>query len=272
MTTRRLLPRDGADLVRALVPLGLLVVAAVVDGARPVVLPLLAVGAAIAIRRSAPVAWAWAGAVPVALALAWGALTRHWLAVDPASCTDPANPVASLRAMEAVLVLATVGVLAMVLRASAASILLRLPARRWTRLAVLGFVVAGPVAIVVGPVLAAPFFGDVSYRLVPAALLPALVFALSNGVAEEVAYRGALLGWSARVVGAGPAVVGQAVVFGLAHSGADVLGGAVPLMLAMGVGGLLAGIVALRTRSLLLPTAVHVGLDLPIYLALACPP
>ena len=36
-------------------------------------------------------------------------------------------------------------------------------------------------------------------------------------------------------------VVGQAVVFGLAHSGSDVIGLQLPLMLAMGVGGLLAG-------------------------------
>lgn len=271
MTARRLLPRDGADLLRTFVPVGLLVVAAIDDAARPVVLLLLAAGTTIAVRRAAPVAWAWAGAIPVALALTWGAVTRQWLDVDPAACADPANPIAGLRAIEAVLVLATVAVLAVALRASAPSLLLRMPARRWTRLAVLGFLVAGPVALLVGPTLAAPFFGDVSYRFVPAALVPAIVFALSNGVAEEVAYRGALLGWSARVVGTGPAVVGQAVVFGLAHSGADVLGGVLPLMVAMGVAGLLAGLVALRTRSLLLPTAIHVGLDLPIYFALACP-
>ncbi len=41
-------------------------------------------------------------------------------------------------------------------------------------------------------------------------------------------------------------------------------------MLALGVGGLLAGVIAVRTRSLLIPIAVHVGLDLPIYFALAC--
>ncbi len=41
-------------------------------------------------------------------------------------------------------------------------------------------------------------------------------------------------------------------------------------MLALGVGGLLAVAIAVRTRSLLIPIAVHVGLDLPIYFALAC--
>jgi membrane protease YdiL (CAAX protease family) len=87
---------------------------------------------------------------------------------------------------------------------------------------------------------------------------------------EELIYRGALLGWTARVVGVWPAVVGQAVVFGLAHGGADVTGPVVPLMLLMGVGGLLAGAIAVRTRSLLIPMAIHIGLDIPIYYALAC--
>jgi membrane protease YdiL (CAAX protease family) len=88
---------------------------------------------------------------------------------------------------------------------------------------------------------------------------------------EELAYRGALLGWSARVTGVAPAIVGQAVVFGLAHSGADVVGNGVVLSVALGIGGLLAGIIAVRTRSLLLPIAIHAGLDIPIYYAFACP-
>jgi membrane protease YdiL (CAAX protease family) len=72
------------------------------------------------------------------------------------------------------------------------------------------------------------------------------------------------------VMGLGPALVGQAVVFGLAHSGTDVIGFQVPLVLAMGLGGLFAGLVTIRTRSLLIPIAVHIGLDIPIYLAFAC--
>ena len=98
------------------------------------------------------------------------------------------------------------------------------------------------------------------------------MFAVANGVMEELIYRGALMGWSARVVGIGPALVGQAVVFGLAHSGADVIGLQLPLMLALGLGGLLAGLVTVRTRSLLIPIAVHIGLDIPIYFAFACRP
>ena len=160
--------------------------------------------------------------------------------------------------------------LAFILRATLASLSLRWPARRWVRWAVVGFLVSGPVALLVGPYLARPFFGDVGYELVAAALVPALVFAVANGVMEEVIYRGALLGWSAKVMGLGPAVVGQAIVFGVAHSGADVIGLQLPLMLALGVGGLLAGVIAVRTRSLLIPMAVHIGLDIPIYFAFAC--
>ncbi|HEX6868817.1 MAG TPA: CPBP family intramembrane glutamic endopeptidase, partial [Candidatus Limnocylindrales bacterium] len=90
------------------------------------------------------------------------------------------------------------------------------------------------------------------------------------GVMEEVVYRGALLGWTGRVMGIGPALVGQAVVFGLAHSGSDVLGSPLLLMVLLGLGGLLAGVITVRTRSLLIPIAVHVGLDLPLYFGLAC--
>ena len=42
-------------------------------------------------------------------------------------------------------------------------------------------------------------------------------------------------------------------------------------MLALGLGGLLAGVITVRTRSLLIPIAVHIGLDIPIYFAFACP-
>jgi membrane protease YdiL (CAAX protease family) len=78
------------------------------------------------------------------------------------------------------------------------------------------------------------------------------------------------MGWSARVTGLGPALVVQAVVFGLAHGGPDVLGSGLVLMATLGVGGFLAGLITIRTRSLLLPIAIHVALDLPLYIGLAC--
>ena len=268
---RRVLPSDPQDFLRSIVPLLLLGAAAWFPDARLAVILLLGTGTVVAVRRDAPVRWAWAGALPVAISLAWGALPIE-LPPDAGagSCADPASPLVVLRIVEAFVVLGVLAVLAAALHASRASLGLRWPARRWVSWAVVGFVVAGPLGILLGPILAGPFFGDVGYELALAPLLPALLFALANGVMEEVIYRGALLQWSARVMGLAPAIVGQAIVFGLAHSGTDVIAYPIPLAIAMGVGGLLAGVIAVRTRSLLIPIAVHVGFDLPIYLALAC--
>jgi membrane protease YdiL (CAAX protease family) len=162
-------------------------------------------------------------------------------------------------------------ILATQLKATRTSLALRMPARPVVRWSLVGFLVAGPIALLLGPILARPFFGDVGYDMsIVGAIVPALVFAIANGSMEEIAYRGALLGWSARVVGVWPAVIGQAVVFGLAHSGSDVVGNGVPLMAALGVGGLVAGVITVRTHSLLLPMAIHIGLDIPLYYAFAC--
>jgi membrane protease YdiL (CAAX protease family) len=59
-------------------------------------------------------------------------------------------------------------------------------------------------------------------------------------------------------------------VFGLAHSGPDVLASPILLSIGLGFGGLIAGVIAVRTRSLLLPLAIHVGFDIPLYYGLAC--
>lgn len=270
MAASRSEPASGADRVRAIVPLAALGLAAAEPALRPWILVGVVAGAGIAIARDAPVRWVWAAAVPVALSLTFGGLPAPIAALDGSDCADPLSPVATWRAIEALVVVTALAILAVVLRATPASLSLRRPARRWERRAAFGFLVSGPLALVLGPVLAEPFFGDVGYRFVLGALAPAFVFAAANGLMEELIYRGALLGWSARVVGVWPAVAGQAVVFGLAHSGSDVLGLQLPLMLALGLGGLLAGVVAIRTRSLLVPIAIHIGLDIPIYFAFAC--
>jgi membrane protease YdiL (CAAX protease family) len=266
----RTLPFDAADLARSLVPIALLAVGAAAPAARLSVLILLGTGTAIAVRRDAPVRWTWAAALPVAVSLFWGTFAAPVAAAGLGDCPNPASPVATWRALEAVVVLVALAAVALVLRAGPATIYVRRPARRWIPWALAGFLIAGPVGLLVGPHLARPFFGDVSYTILAGALVPALIFAVSNGVMEELIYRGALMSWSGRVMGIGPALVGQAVVFGLAHSGTDVIGFQVPLMLAMGLGGLLAGLVTIRTRSLLIPMAVHIGLDFPIYFAFAC--
>lgn len=265
------LPTDWRDFGRSLVPLALLALAAAFMPLRLPVLIALIAGTAVGIARGAPVRWTWAAAVPVAISLAWGFWPAPLAASDGSDCANPASPVAVWRVAEAVVVLTALTVLAIVLQAPRASLLLRWPARAVVRWSIVGFLVAGPLALVVGPLLAGPFFGKIAYDVtMVGAIVPALVFAVANGSMEELIYRGALLGWSARVMGVGPALVGQAVVFGLAHSGSDVVGYGVPLSLALGVGGLVAGVIAVRTRSLLLPMAIHIGLDIPIYYAFAC--
>lgn len=265
------LPTDWRDLSRSLVPLALLGFGAAIGPLRIPVLVALAARTAVEIARHAPVRWAWAAAVPVAVSLAWSTWPAPLAALDGSDCANPASPVAMWRAVEAIVVLATLVGLAGVLRASRRSLFIGWPARSVVRWSIVGFLVGGPVALVLGPVLAEPFFGRIGYDVrVVGAIAPALLFAIANGTMEELIYRGALMGWSAPVMGVWPAVVGQAVVFGLAHSGADVVGNGIPLSLALGVGGLIAGVIAVRTRSLLLPIAIHIGLDIPIYYAFAC--
>lgn len=265
------LPPDWRDFSRSLVPLALLALAAAVGPLRVPVLVALIAGAAAGIGRGAPVRWAWAAAVPVAVSLVWGILPVPQAASDGSDCANLASPVAMWRALQAIVVLGSLAAFTLALKAPRTSLLLRWPAHAIVGWSIGAFLVSGPVALVVGPILARPFFGDVGYDLtIIGAFVPALVFAIANGTMEELVYRGALFGWSSKVMGVGPALIGQAVVFGLAHSGSDVVGNGVPLSLALGVGGFIAGLVAIRTRSLLLPIAIHIGLDLPIYYAFAC--
>ncbi len=275
MRARRSSLGDPADIARSAVPLALIVLAAAVPIARPFMLAALVFGVAVAIRRDAPVRWAWAAPIPVAVSLCWGLLPVPAVAPSGADCASITSPTAVWRTAEAGVVIGALAILAWALRTRPVDLRmdlrLRMPARWVVRWSIIGFLVAGPLALVLGPILARPFFGEISYDVtVVGAIAPALLFAVANGSMEELAYRGALLGWSGRVIGLPAAVAGQAVVFGLAHSGSDVSGSPLLLMAALGLGGLIAGIIAVRTRSLLLPMAVHIGLDIPIYYAFAC--
>jgi membrane protease YdiL (CAAX protease family) len=268
---RRTLPADFADAARSSVPIGLLILAAAVPVARPFVLVALVAGVGVAIRRGAPVRWAWAAPIPVAVNLCWGLLPAPLADSLGADCTDLDSPPAVWRATEAALALGSLALLAYVLRARRSDLWLRWPARAVVRLAAVGALVLGPIGLLVGALVARPFFGEFELDLSrPGFLVPALVFALANGVMEELSYRGALLGWTSRVTGTWLAVIGQAIVFGLAHGGADVGGSPIVLMLGLGAGGFIAGVITLRTRSLLVPIAWHVALDLPLYVYLAC--
>jgi len=256
---------------RSAVPIALLIVAAAVPATRPFVLVALAAGVAVAIRRGAPVRWAWAAPIPVAIGLTWGLLPAPVADLTGADCTDPASPPTVWRVAEGALALGALALLSYVLHARRSELGLRWPARSVVQLTVAGTLLLGPIGLVFGTLLARPFFGTFELDLTrPGFLVPALAFALANGVMEELAYRGALLAWTSRVIGTRLAIVGQAIVFGIAHSGVDVGGAPIVLMVALGTGGLLAGVIAMRTRSLLLPIAWHVALDLPLYVYLAC--
>jgi membrane protease YdiL (CAAX protease family) len=207
--------------------------------------------------------------LPIAVSLAFG-LTEDPRVLAPAGCDDPlAGPVVR-RLAQAGLVLLTVALLAT--RAGGwASLGVRLPPdRRVTSLALASPLLV-PVALLVGPLLAEPFFGVVRLGLPSlAALLPATMLAIANAAMEETAYRGAIQRWAAPALGRRGAMVAQALVFGTAHLGADVTSGAPLIWVGMIVAGLVAALVADRTRSLLLPFAVHAALDVPLALALTC--
>jgi membrane protease YdiL (CAAX protease family) len=256
---------------RFLLPVALLVFGALIRETRPVVLIALVAAVAITVRRDTHDRWAWSAALPIGAALCWGLLPTPIADPAGADCANPLSPPALWRIGESAVVLASIVILAWTLRIALPTLGLRRPSRPVVWLSVAGFVVFGPLALMVGAVLARPFFGTFSLDLgQPGAIVPALLFAVSNGIMEEIAYRGAFLTWMARVSGVWPAVVAQAVLFGLAHGGPDFVGSPLPVMAAMTAGALLAAIIAIRTRSLLLPIAIHVALDLPIYYYFAC--
>lgn len=271
VSVRPALPSDPREFARSAVPMGLIVLAAVVVPTRPFVLAALVAGVVVALRRDAPVRWAWAAPIPVAVSLCWGLIPATIADPGGADCTAVLSPPAVWRFGEAAIVLGVLALLATVLHARPGDLFLRWPRRDVVRLAIVGAIVLGPVGLLLGAALARPFFGSFSLDLGDLAfLVPALVFAIANGVMEELAYRGALMAWTARVTGTWVALLSQAVVFGLAHGGDDVGGSPIVLMVVLGVGGFIAGWIAIRTRSLLIPIAWHIALDLPLYAYLAC--
>jgi membrane protease YdiL (CAAX protease family) len=158
-----------------------------------------------------------------------------------------------------------------VLRVRPAAIWWRRPAVPVARLSVLGFFVAGPLGLLLSVAIARPYFGTFDLNISdPMALVPGLVFSLSNAIGEEVIYRGAFMAFAGRIIGLRSALVVQAVVFGVSHAGAHFMGSPIPVVLAVGFGGYVAGLLTLKTRSLMMPIAVHAAIDLPVYVFFAC--
>ena len=255
-------------------PVVLVMAAALLPVLRVPVLVAVAMVTAVALarspRRPPAGAWlAWICLLPVAVGLAVGLVPDPAVA-NPGACDDLLVAPVVRRVVQAALVLGTVALLALRMGGRRSLGIVLPPDRRVTLLAAVTPVLV-PIFLVAGPLLAGPFFGEVRLGLPsPAALLPAVVLAVANAAMEEAAYRGAVQHWGAGALGRGGAIVAQALVFGSAHQGADVLAGETFLLLGTVVAGLFAGLVADRTRSLLLPFAAHAALDVPLALALTC--
>jgi membrane protease YdiL (CAAX protease family) len=259
----------------AILIVGALGIAAFVHPLRP----LLALGLAIAFvaaRRSGRPANVLAAVLPVAAILSWGTFVQPLADPTGAQCADLFAPPAVWRFIDALVGLV---VLALVLRdrgATAADIGLRLGSRRVAILAVVGLLVVAPLALLAGSLfgsslLGESFFGTFALDLSqPAALTPAILFAASNALVEELAYRGVMRTWLVPALGVVGANLAQAIVFGLAHSGADFVGPVAPVAVSMILVGFIAGVIARRTGSLTLLIAIHAAADIPIYFYWAC--
>lgn len=259
--------------------MALLGVGALVLAVRPFVLMALLLAYGLARwrgERTGPIATAIAGVLPVAAILAWGSLTQPLADPAGADCTNPLSPPAMWRFFEAFVGLATIAALVIDRRATWAELGLRPGSRRTMAVAGIGLLVAAPIAVYGGSVLGqqgigGSFFGSFSLDLSqPGAWLPAGLFAVSNALAEELAYRGSMRVWLVPSVGVVGANLAQAVVFGLAHTGRDFVGPAAPTAVAMIAAGFIGGVVARRTSSLAILLAVHAAADIPLFFYWAC--
>ena len=218
-----------------------------------------------------------AAVLPAAAILVWRAIPQPVADPTGADCANLLAPPAVWRFMEGAIGLIAVVALVIDRRASFGDIGLRRGSRTVRVLAVASLLVVTPLALsfssLVGGTFGGMFFE--SYRVDTsqvAAFLPALVFAVSNSMAEELSYRGAMRTWLTPGLGIVGANLAQAIVFGLSHTGQDFVGveAAVPTMFAMILVGFVAGVIARRTRSLTLPLAIHAAADIPIYFYWAC--
>jgi membrane protease YdiL (CAAX protease family) len=259
----------------SVVLVALLGIAALISPIRPLLAAALVV--AYVVSRGHPDrSTAFAAVLPAAAILAWGAFAQPIAAPGGAQCADLFAPPALWRFAEAVVGLLVLGILVVDRGAEPAELGLRMASRRVTVVAIVGLLVVTPIALVAGSILGgdllgSSFFGTYALDLSQsAALAPALVFAISNAFAEELAYRGAMRVWLAPTLGVVAANLAQAIVFGLAHSGADFVGPVAPVAASMIGAGFVAGVIARRTNSLALVLAIHAAADIPIYFYWAC--
>ena len=260
---------QAPTIARAAAPVLLLLAAMAIPPAAAVATFVLAAGAVVATRRDAPVAWAWAAMVP-ATALASVRWASGLVPADLAAACDPSGPPrVAWAAVEAVVVLATFTALAVLLHARRASVGLRRPARRAVRDAILGFGAFAIGGLVVISILRGELPGTSAAGPWSAqAVLAVLVGAAAISLAEELAFRGVAQHWLARTTGEWPAVVVQGVAYGLWVAAV----GWGPLVGILAVGaGLVAGVITMRTNSILTVLAWHAGIAVPLLAIMVCP-
>ena len=218
-----------------------------------------------------------AAMLPAAAILAWRAIPQPLADPTGADCANLFAPPAIWRFLEGAIGLAAVVALAVDRGVHHRELGLRWGSRPLTVVSIAALLVITPLALsfstLVGGTFGGVFFGSYTLDMSnPAAFLPAIVFAASNAMAEELAYRGAMRTWLAPGLGVVGANLAQAIVFGLSHTGDDFVGveAAIPTAAAMVLLGLIGGIIARRTRSLSLPLAVHAAADIPLYFYWAC--
>lgn len=229
-------------------------------------------------RRYGTRSTALAAVLPAAAILVWRSLPQPLADPNGLDCANVLAPPALWRFLEAGVGLLVIGALVYDRRGSLGELGFRRGSRRVRAVAIGGLLVVAPIAIYAATVagdtrFGGMLFGDYALDLSqPLAILPALVFAASNALAEELAYRGAMRTWLAPSLGIVGANLAQAIVFGLSHTGEDFVGlqAVIPTMAAMVVVGFVGGVVARRTGSLTLLLAFHAAADIPIYLYWAC--
>jgi membrane protease YdiL (CAAX protease family) len=248
----------------------LLLAAALLPDLRPVVAVLLAAGWVASWAARQPGAIAWAAVLPVGLALAWPWVLGADTPLGEAGCTDPFSIIALRRVAAAAVILAVVTALARSHGSTRAELGIARAGVGEGLVAAGGLVTLVAGGLVIGPLVARPFFGPLDFPVPPAALVPAVAFGVANGVLEELAYRGAMQAWLGRLVPMTVAIAVQGLVFGIVHAGPEVvalLPVHIALLTAVGVAG---GWVRWRTGSLAIPIGIHVGADIALYVGLAC--
>lgn len=142
------------------------------------------------------------------------------------------------------------------------------PAEMGLRRGYRSWAVSVPYLILLGFAVGLPLLvGDTSgIYLAPQMMLRNLVM---NGFTEEFLFRGALQSRLTALVGEGWGLVLSALVFGVSHLGpmtamvgGDWLAGLAVCIAGQAPAGLLFGLLAIRTRSLIAPTVAHVVLNL----------